>query len=206
MPAEAPRKLVVFFDIGKVLLEYDPHDAARAIARLLRRRPMKVARDLWASNLVDRIERGAIKPRDIYRLFSEELGYSGSYAEFKRLWSGFFRLNKGTAALFERLRRRGHKLYLFSNTNLLHWEHIKSRYAFAKRVDGAVLSFRLGLRKPEPRLYRYALKLARTRADRAVFIDDRDENVETAVKLGMNGLLFKSASKLEAELKRLGAL
>lgn len=201
----SPRRCVVFFDIGQVLLKYDPKEVAVQMAKLLRKHPMKVARYLWASNLVDRIERGRIKPREIYHLFSNELGFEGDYDEFKRLWSGFFKLHLETAAIFDILVKK-HRVYLFSNTNFLHWDHIRRSYAFAKKARGAVLSFKLDLRKPDPAIYRYAVKYAGARPCDCVFIDDRIDNVETAVKLGLHGIRFSNADKLRDELEKIGLL
>ncbi len=202
---DKPRACVIFFDIGQVLLKYDPKQVAVEMAKLLKRHPMKVARYLWASNLVDRIERGHIKPREIYHLFSKELGFEGSYEDFKRLWSGFFKLHLETAELFDRLVEK-HRVYLFSNTNFLHWDHIRRHYAFAKKARGAVLSFKLGMRKPDPAIYRHALKYAGAKPSDCVFIDDRIDNVETAVKLGLHGIQFENADQLRAELEKLGVL
>lgn len=200
---EAPR--AVFFDIGQVLVRYDPREAARAMAKLLGRHPVRVARYLWGSDVVDRIERGDLKPKDIYGLFQAELGFEGDFEKFKRLWSGFFRLNPGVARLAERLRKR-HKVYLLSNTNELHWDFIRTRFAFAKRVDGAVLSYELGERKPEPAIYLSALRMAQQEPERCVFIDDRRENVLAAARMGFRAIQFKSERALREELIRAGAL
>lgn len=200
----APRH--VFFDIGQVLVRYDARQAARAMARLLGRHPVKVAKFLWGSDIVDRIERGTLKPEEIYGMFKTELGFSGDFAAFKRLWSGFFRLNPDVSKLLERLKAKDAKVYLLSNTNELHWDFIRTRFSFAKKVDGVVLSYELKERKPEPEIYLSALRLARAEAADCVFIDDRRENVKAAAKLGFHAIHFKSSTALRAELVRVGAL
>lgn len=200
---EAPR--AVFFDIGQVLVRYDAKQAARAMAKLLGRHPVKVARYLWGSDVVDRIERGDLKPQEIYGLFQSELGFEGGFEAFKRLWSGFFRLNPEVARLAERLKAR-HRVYLLSNTNQLHWDFIRTRFAFARKIDGAVLSYELGERKPEPAIYLSALRMAQTQPEHCVFIDDRRENVQAAARMGFRAIHFKNARELRAELVKHGAL
>lgn len=201
---EAP--FVVFFDIGQVLVRYDAKQAARSMARLLGRHPVKVAKYLWGSDVVDRIERGTLQPEEIYGMFRSELGFAGDFDAFKRLWSGFFRLNPDVSRLFERLKARQHKVYLLSNTNALHWDFIRNRFGFAKKVDGVVLSYELKERKPEPAIYLSALRLAQAQPERCIFIDDRRENVVAAARLGFSAIHFKTPAKLRAELVRLGAL
>lgn len=200
-----PKRWTVFFDIGQVLVKYDPKQVACEMARLIGRHPMRVARYLWDSDLVERIERGELAPSALYRLFTAELGFTGSYDDFKRLWSGFFKPQEDTAALFEQLQKK-YPVYLLSNTNYLHWDHIRRTYPFAQQARGAVLSFRLGLRKPELQIYRHAADYARAEPADCIFIDDRKDNVEAAIKVGMNGLRFTGAPALRQQLRLLGAL
>ncbi|MDE2312674.1 MAG: HAD-IA family hydrolase, partial [Elusimicrobia bacterium] len=114
-----------------------------------------------------------------------------------------FSLERANYALLRQL-SRSRRVYLLSNTNALHYEFIRSNYAFPKRVHGALLSYRLGLRKPEPEIYLSALRRAGVEAHEAAFIDDLKENVAGARKLGINGVLYKNPSDLRAQLSGLG--
>ncbi len=195
----------VFFDIGNVLLRFNAADIARKISWAVGRHPLRVARYLWSSRIGEAIERGEISGRQLHRIFRKELGYEGDYRQFKRLWCDHFRLERPTAALLRRLAKT-HKVFLLSNTNRLHFDHIRKRYGFAGHAHGAVLSYRLKMRKPEPGIYRAALKAARVRAHQAVFIDDLTENVEAARRLGIHALRYEGAEKLQAQLASLGLL
>lgn len=62
----------------------------------------------------------------------------------------------------------------------------------------------LGIRKPDERIYRMALEMTQRAASEAVFIDDREENVEGARRVGMHTVRFTDAAQLRAELQRLG--
>ncbi|MFH2201967.1 MAG: HAD family phosphatase [Elusimicrobiota bacterium] len=201
----APDIRAVFFDIGNVLLKFDVGAVLRRFAWVVRSHPMKVARLLWSSRLFDGVERGDITSRQIHRIFCEDFEYSGSFDDFKKIWCYSFELNKDTVGVMRRVRRR-RKVYLLSNTNKLHYEHIREHYAFARQVNGAVLSYRLRVRKPEPGIYHAALKRARVQASRALFIDDLKENVEAARSLGWHALHFRGAKSLEQDLCRLGVL
>ncbi len=195
----------VFFDIGNVLLRVDTKAAVRSLAWAVGRHPLKVARYFWSSETVDLIERGKMSPMKLYELFRDDLGYRGSFASFAKLWCGYFKLDrKGDAAL--KAVAQNHPVYLLANTNDLHYEFIKSHYLFTKAVDGAVLSYELGLRKPEPAIYEAALKLAGVTANEAVFIDDLKENVEAARRLGFAVIHNRPGTDLRAELAALGAL
>jgi glucose-1-phosphatase len=197
--------VVVFFDIGNVLLSYDAKRAARRIAWELRRHPLKVLKTLWAGGLVDAVERGSIPPDQLYALFRTELGYEGTFAGFRRMWCDNFALHRRNAALLKEL-AAFHKVYLLSNTNALHYEFIRANYKFPGHVHGAVLSYELGLRKPEAAIYKAALRMAKASPKDAVFIDDLEENVDGARKVGMTGIHHKPDTDLRSELKKLGVL
>ncbi len=195
----------VFFDIGNVLLQFDLKEILRKIAAVAGTRPLRVARLLWARDLVDGIERGEITASELYAIFESELGYKCEFGEFVNLWCDHFTLNKKSANL---LRRAGERAdtYLLSNTNRLHYEFIASRYAFPGYVKSAVLSYELGLRKPEAGIYEAALRTAGVRPEQAFFVDDLKENVEGAAKLGIRAVRFRSADILEAEMQALGII
>ncbi|MFJ4472641.1 HAD family hydrolase [Streptomyces sp. NPDC089424] len=67
-------------------------------------------------------------------------------------------------------------------------------------ADHVVSSARVGLVKPDPRIYRIAADLAGVPLDRCLFVDDGLENVEAAAALGMTPVHFREAADLERAL------
>ncbi len=70
----------------------------------------------------------------------------------------------------------------------------------------ALSSCYLGLRKPEPAIYRRAMDIAGRPAERILFIDDRAENVAGAITAGMKAIRFEGAEALRRELTSLTAI
>jgi putative hydrolase of the HAD superfamily len=62
----------------------------------------------------------------------------------------------------------------------------------------------LGLRKPDPEIYRRALQITQQKPETCVMIDDRDLNLECARELGMRTIQFQNAAQLRDELARMG--
>lgn len=62
----------------------------------------------------------------------------------------------------------------------------------------------MGLRKPDPNIYRHALGILGTPPERSLFIDDRLENVAAAAAVGMKALRFTGADALRRDLEGLG--
>ncbi|EST34101.1 hypothetical protein N566_18875 [Streptomycetaceae bacterium MP113-05] len=66
--------------------------------------------------------------------------------------------------------------------------------------DRIVNSARVGMVKPDRRIYALAADMAGVRADRCLFVDDRPENVEAATALGMAGVRFRTPEDLAGVL------
>jgi putative hydrolase of the HAD superfamily len=70
-------------------------------------------------------------------------------------------------------------------------------------ADHVVNSARVGLAKPDPRIYRLAADLAGVSPDRCLFVDDSEENVTAAAALGMHTVHFREPADLERALEPL---
>ncbi len=87
-------------------------------------------------------------------------------------------------------------------TNEYRFEH----FGLRKYFQVALSSCYLGLRKPEPAIYRRALDILGRPAERVLFIDDRAENVDGAETAGIKAFRFEGAEGLRRELRNLGVL
>ena len=64
----------------------------------------------------------------------------------------------------------------------------------------------LGLRKPDPRIYRLAVDLTQRAPEECLFVDDRPLNVEGALGVGLRAIRFENAAQLRRELATNGLL
>jgi putative hydrolase of the HAD superfamily len=71
-------------------------------------------------------------------------------------------------------------------------------------LDVALSSCYLGLRKPEPAIYKRALDILGKPPERVLFIDDRSENAAAAAAAGMKTILFTGAEALRRDLESFG--
>ena len=69
-------------------------------------------------------------------------------------------------------------------------EFLRTVWNIDGTFDHIIASCDVKLLKPDPRMYQYALDQAGCRAEEAVFIDDREGNVQGAQSIGMHGIVF----------------
>ncbi len=79
-------------------------------------------------------------------------------------------------------------------------------FGLRKYFKVALSSCYLGLRKPEPAMYKRALDILGRPPERVLFIDDRPENVDGAAAVGLKAIRFEGAESLRQDLAELGVL
>jgi putative hydrolase of the HAD superfamily len=84
--------------------------------------------------------------------------------------------------------------------NLYRIEKFGMRSIFSLFVSSCFV----GLRKPEPDIYRLALEITQKRPEECCFIDDRALNLEVAKRMGMHTIEMDDAAQLRSELQKLG--
>jgi len=103
-------------------------------------------------------------------------------------WEPARLLGPATHALLDALRARGLRLGLVSNAFDPEWLLVGDleRMGVAARIDVAVFSSAVGVRKPHPAIFEHALERLAVAPDRTVFVGDRlYEDVRGAAELGM---------------------
>jgi len=114
-----------------------------------------------------------------------------------RLWGG------ETPAMVrwqQALQQRGLLTAILSNMGDSVLDHILSKHAWIQRFDVLVWSYQLGIAKPDPAIYRYALDKLGTRPEETLFIDDKRENIEAARALGIQSIEYSTVEQLRADL------
>ncbi len=82
-------------------------------------------------------------------------------------------------------------------------EFLRTVWNIDGTFDHVIASCDVKLLKPDPRMYRYALEQAGCQAQEAVFIDDREGNVQGAQSIGMHSIVFRDPQQALRELNAL---
>ena len=88
--------------------------------------------------------------------------------------------------IVKELKNKGYNLYVLSNTSKPVVDYFKDNEIFTY-FDGFVLSYKINMLKPNDGIYNYLLNKYDLIAEECLFIDDREDNMKTANKFGING-------------------
>ena len=194
----------IVFDIGGVLADFRIREFmmekgldAPTIRRVLK---ASVMSPYWG-----RFERGEITEEETLRGFAEadpeiEREIRLAYTDLR----GMLVMRDYAIPLVERLKRAGYGVYYLSNYSKKAYDECAESLAFMPYMDGGIVSFRVGLTKPDPRIFRCFLERFGLRAEECAFIDDTEENVTAARALGFAGIAFRDYDALLAELREAG--
>ena len=104
--------------------------------------------------------------------------------------------------LLPALKKLGFRVYYLSNFHMDIFEIVSHDYYFFRHFDGGVISADVKLSKPDERIYRLILKKYSLKPEESLYIDDIEENVTAAEKVGMSGLLTYGSPKFVADLEK----
>lgn len=196
----------VLFDLGKVLLDWDPRYYYRALFdndEALEQFVQRVVGHDWYLEM-DKGKPAAQAIAELSRAFPE---YAGLIARWTEGWPVMMRGPiQGSVDILDELRRRGVRLYALTNFSRETWPIAKARFDFLSWFEDAIVSGELGIVKPDRRLFELAISRCRLDPARTVFVDDVQENVEAGRDCGLRALRFTSPEKLREELAALGLL
>jgi 2-haloacid dehalogenase len=113
---------------------------------------------------------------------------------------------EGTVDILAELKRSGVPRYALTTWSAETFPPAQARYDFLSWFDGIVVSGEEGVIKPDARIFRILLERFRIVPGEAVFVDDNPANAAAAQALGIHGIHFRSPELLRFELETLGIL
>jgi len=113
-----------------------------------------------------------------------------------------FKQNKQLFKKAFKLKKQGYKIAVLSDQWYLSKEALMPDKLY-KKFDEVVVSCDVGMRKPNPKIYKLILKKLKLPAKQVLFIDNQEWNIKPAKKVGEHTILFKNNKQLFKELDRL---
>lgn len=194
----------IVFDIGRVLLHYDPEIPFRRLIPDEQRRRWFLDNVCTADwNLEqDRGRSWAEAEAILIEAYPEE---EDNIRGFRRNWHEMISHHyAGSVDILETLIERGRDVTMLTNFAADTLAEARERFDFLNRPRGVTVSGEVGLLKPDAAIYDHHVRTFDLSPAATLFIDDSPANVDGAIAAGWNAVHFKNAEALKADLERFG--
>jgi putative hydrolase of the HAD superfamily len=196
----------VILDYGDVISQpAEPAVIAKMTAMF--RVPEHRFRHLYGSFRLD-YDRGTLSANEYWTKIAQAAGTelsTNQIAELRRddvaMWS---RLNVSILRWVDQLRAAGMRTAVLSNMHDDMVQHVRANGDWTKSFDCVTLSSAIHMAKPDTEIFNYCLKCLEVDPDEALFVDDRERNVQAARALGMRGIVAPSPEHLRTNLQAIG--
>ncbi len=191
---------VVIFDWGGIVEshEYDMKDLNDAKIRMIKRIDSSLSDEeilsKWVNKTPDGVNIGTVSDlKEVKRyveFLQKSLGINISYEDFVNLYEEEFKVvkyYKDVVDYAHSLKSRC-KIAILSNLMYFDKKRINDQYDLSK-FDYVYLSFEIGMRKPDEKIYKYVLDDLKVKPEDILFIDDDYQNILAAKKCGWNTCL-----------------
>ena len=132
-----------------------------------------------------KVHKGEISTKEFFEYLKVYMDDNITLEEFKNIYVNNNKFFNDTIEIIKKLKNLGYKVYLLSNLKEIDYEK------FIKHFDISIfnelfLSFKLGMLKPNDDIYQHVINKLNTKPEKIYFFDDNKENVEGAIKNGIN--------------------
>jgi putative hydrolase of the HAD superfamily len=194
----------IIFDFGNVVAFFSYRRAAENMAVYSPLGTDAILEWTFQSDLERLYESGQISTEDLFERVKQGLHLSCNFEQFSHAFCDMFTPNPDVARLIPRLVGKV-PLLLLSNTNDLHARWFLKEYAdTVAHFDDLILSYKVGARKPDGRIYQECVARAGCPAGQCLFIDDMQVNVDGALACGLQAILYGPGDDLAGNLAALG--
>jgi len=202
-----PGRSVVVFDVGGVLIDWDPRHLYRKLFSgdepAMEHFLANVCTHEW--NRCQDAGRSFAEGARLLKLrHPDQAELIDAYgARFDEMMAGPI---VGAVEILAELRDRDTPLYVLSNFSAETFPPAFERFDFLRWFRGMVISGEVGVIKPDPRIYEIMLARFAIDPHQVVYIDDVAANIEGAQPFGIHGIHFTTPGALRGELVRLTLL
>lgn len=195
----------VIFDIGNVLIEWQPERFYDARIGIDRRQAMFAAVDLHAMN--DRVDSGGDFAAEVAATAQAYPDHAEAIQLWHSHWTDMAQPDiPHSVRLLRALRARGVPVFALSNFGLAPFALAQARYPFLDEFDRLYLSGAMGVTKPAPQIYAMLEQDCGLPPDTLLFADDRAENIAAAASRGWQTHLFDAPQGWADRLVQAGLL
>jgi FMN phosphatase YigB (HAD superfamily) len=182
----------VVFDFGNVLGFVDKLACTAAMARHCEMTPEAVERAIWGTDIERLSETGAWDEREHFRRVRDAIGGRADWGfeQFREEFVAGFSLNPEGLEAMRLARSLGKRVFVLSNTSFTHARWLFANEELVRLAEDCIFSFKVGVMKPDPAIWRHLLSSHCLEARRCVYIDDVAAYCTAAEELGFSAIRY----------------
>jgi putative hydrolase of the HAD superfamily len=199
----------ILWDIGGVLVELDSTTALSAASaesglseariRAVLREELRV--DPAEYSLTEKAVAGQLSGQEYLEQVSKALDGKLEPSRIRKILGAILRgTDQRVINIVRTLGNQGVRQACMSNVDEVHWQEILRRFDLSDLFEVRFLSFAEKSVKPKPEAFRRVLEMWHAQPGDVIFVDDRADNVNAAIPLGLDGIVFTSPTQLIAAL------
>jgi epoxide hydrolase-like predicted phosphatase len=192
----------ILWDIGGVLERTEDLTPRKKVAERLGIEVPDLIRLLFGHTDNFRVQLGEITPEEHWESVRCQLGLSES--DMIAIRQAFFAGDRLDRNLVDYIRKLKHDYctVVLSNYMAVLRERIMDEWDIGDAFHHLIISSEVGLMKPQPEIYQFALETVGFDPEETLFIDDSIENIEGAQAVDIRGILFTSPAQVKTELQK----
>jgi len=190
---------VIIFDVGGVYLDGSFVNFVNKVNKVL-----NINKNFHTNQevIVDiRLAKGEIPIKEFFKKYFKKKINRKQMRKIIKIWTNTWKLSTEMKKLVKKL-KKNYRLAILSNSDSLNSQNYEKK-GWYKYFDVLILSHKLGVRKPQKKIYDIAIKKLNVKPKECLFIDNQEECLKPARKIGMKTVLFKSKLQLKKELRKL---
>ncbi len=197
----------IIFDLGGVIVDIDYSKTIVEFQKLGVKSNNAFFTQKSQSLLCDDFEEGKISADEFRKKLQQELCFTTDQERFDKAWSALLLDVKPEKLQFlKKLREKGYKLFLLSNTNQIHitsfHHYLQQTFAIPdlqSYFDKVYYSHEIKLRKPSPEIFNFVITENQLSVSETLFIDDTLQHIEGAKAVGLQTMLHPQNSNLSLD-------
>lgn len=200
-----PKIRYFIFDVGDVLVNVSLTRFLKEVTRAFGVSRLRILLN-HDQQIVTDLMTGKMTIEDLHRSTCELYRKNITYEDYTNIWLNMLDgLKPDMIELAEQLQSY-YQLVILSNIEKVHWKYLQENFPIFDKFSPQFLSYRIGVAKPDKRIYEHVLNEIKALPEECFFIDDRSENIKSARKIGIHSHRFRNRKRLERDLKKRGLI
>ena len=186
----------VIFDYGNVLVDWNPAYLFLPVFNGDEEKCRYFTAHICNREWFTRMDRGEDMDTCVAELQAQHPEYADAIALFRDRWFDMCHGDiPGMLEIIQDLKQKGYGVFGLTNWPAATFAEARRRFRTLASIDKYVVSSSVHLAKPESAIYQLLLSKYNLKAQECVFIDDRADNVNAAMALGMSGIVYPGTAK-----------